>query len=288
LRMVCFVKVEAEILLLAPTVVTLVHRELHPEKYETVEPPPSQQQTRSSLTAAQLRRNSSSVATLSGASSKQPLVLARGASVSSFADSFSSAPGAMRGAAGALTRIESVRSINSGTVSAGSDGARPDSSVASLTGAGPPSLARLKSVNTSSRLTHQDSFASQTSQGSANTGMGASSAASIELRPVNTPKTPIRGMGRKVEPPKKKNNAKYLSTYKKETKMSPEVVAEGKRKKLNRQPCTLAYTAEGQLLVGYRSGGVLVYTSYEVYPGGSLRRLQVRVRMCCYMGVASA
>jgi hypothetical protein len=215
-------------------------------------------------------------------SSKQPLTLTGAASVNSFADNFSSAPGAMRGAGGALTRVESVRSINSGTVSARSEGARPDSSAASLTGAGPPSLARLKSVNTSSRLTHQDSFASQTSQGSTNTGMGASSAASVELRPVNTPKTPTRGMGRKAEPPKKKNNAKYLSTYKKETKMSPEAVAEGKRKKLNRQPCTLAYTAEGQLLVGYRSGGVLVYASYEVYPVGTLRRLQVRLRTRCF------
>jgi hypothetical protein len=210
-------------------------------------------------------------------SSKQPLALTGAASVNSFADSFSSAPGAMRGAGGALTRVESMRSINSGTVSARSDGARPDSSAASLTGAGAPSLARLKSINTGSRLMHQDSFASQTSQGSTNIGMGASSAACVELRPVNTPKTPTRGMGRKAEPPKKKNNAKYLSTYKKETKMSPEAVAEGKRKKLNRQPSTLAYTAEGQLLVGYRSGGVLAYASYEVYPVGSLRRLQVRL-----------
>lgn len=37
----------------------------------------------------------------------------------------------------------------------------------------------------------------------------------------------------------------------------------------------MSYTAEGQLVVGYRSGGVLVYSAYEAYPMGVLERLPV-------------
>ena len=45
--------------------------------------------------------------------------------------------------------------------------------------------------------------------------------------------------------------------------------------KLVFEPSTVAYSAEGQLAVGFKSGGLLVYPSYESLPMGALCCLQV-------------
>lgn len=75
--------------------------------------------------------------------------------------------------------------------------------------------------------------------------------------------------------PKVKNNSQYLSTYQAEAKLSPDAAAELRRRKGNKQPSTVAYSAEGQLAVGFKSGGLLVYPSYESLPMGALCCLQV-------------
>lgn len=56
----------------------------------------------------------------------------------------------------------------------------------------------------------------------------------------------------------------------------PEAI-EKKRRKNNKAPSCVCYTAEGQLAVGYKSGGVYVHLAYEVFAMGKLRRLQVSV-----------
>lgn len=59
------------------------------------------------------------------------------------------------------------------------------------------------------------------------------------------------------------------------TAPDPALVAAQRRRKANRTPCSVCYTAEGQLAVGYRSGGVAVYAAYEAYPMGVLEKLPV-------------
>lgn len=268
-----------------------MNRELHPERYEH-EPQSqpqllSQQGTRSSLTGSQLRGSFNS----SSASGK-PGMLARGASslsaLSKSLDGSEMGPPGLGGKATALSRAGSQRSVNFSSALVSAQGIKHQPA-----GAVPP-LARLGSAQMSSKLLRQDSHASQLTQDSGSIGRGqlirTASNVGRELMPqgsVRLPRVSARtALGRSLETPttpsKKKNNAKYLSTYNKESKLSPEAVAEAKKKKVNRQPCSVAYTVDGRLLVGYRSGGLLVYASYEVYPVGTLRHLQVRVLGCVF------
>lgn len=253
----------------------MLYRELHPERYEHAEPPltsslgaSSKLTKRTSPTGAQLLLGTTPTSA-AGASSKRET---------------SAAP---------LVRAGSLQSLGMSSArkdSGGGGDGLMDS--AAWTGGGPPMLARLQSVTmSSSKLVHQDSSVSLLSIGSAGSLVSGAAASQLSvptvsttIRPVSTPKTPSYGAGRRgaggEEKKKKKSNAMYLSTYKKpggESGLSPEAAAEARRRKMNRQPCSLAYSAEGQLVVGFKSGGVLVYASYEVYPVGDLRHLQVVV-----------
>jgi len=55
-----------------------------------------------------------------------------------------------------------------------------------------------------------------------------------------------------------------------------ELEKEEKRVKGNRQACTLSVSQEGQLLVGYKSGGIYIYESYETHPMGALIKMQTK------------
>lgn len=87
---------------------------------------------------------------------------------------------------------------------------------------------------------------------------------SVSLHP---PTTPMAGAGR--------------GGGTKDIGADPEALVK-KRRKNNRTPSCVCFTAEGQLVVGYKSGGVYVHMAYEVYPMGVLRALQVQYSHCMY------
>ena len=118
------------------------------------------------------------------------------------------------------------------------------------------SLARTSSTKSTKLLSVQPSSAT----------LGTTTSASVIVP---------RSIDSKSLVPKVKDNSQYLSTYQAEAKLSPEAAAELRRRKGNKQPSTVAYSAEGQLAVGFKSGGLLVYPSYESLPMGALCCLQV-------------
>jgi hypothetical protein len=220
---------------------TFTDRELHPEKYEK-EPVPVQ------MGAGQGNRT--------GSAGSMGTMRTRTASTDSvgFGASFKAPSGALS----SLRRGSSLPSIADTELSAGTGtsssgaAAEPSSKI--------QKLSALSTKMGSVRISEGGSFNSQ--RGGA-------------LVAVSTPKSGKQKAAEVAPPPKKKNNNKYLSTNKAESELSPEVVAERKKRKLNRAPCSVAVTAEGQLVVAYKSGGMYVYSGYEVYPVGDLSALQV-------------
>jgi hypothetical protein len=215
---------------------TFTDRELHPEKYAN-EPVPVLMSAGSAGSMGTMRSRTASADSVGfGASFKAP----------------SGALSSLRRGASLLSIAETELSAGTGTSSSGA-AAEPSSKI--------QKLSALSTKTGSVRISETGSFNSQ--RGGA-------------LVAVSTPKSGRQKAVEATPPPKKKNNSKYLSTNKTESELSPEVVAERKKRKLNRAPCSVAVTAEGQLVVAYKSGGMYVYSGYEVYPVGDLCALQVR------------